>query len=571
MKTERNGRTGGVGLGEVSKSWAGKPLGFGAGLLGAGLLLGVSMWAVPSWWQSSAKNQATAEAGAWRHTARAAETFYTCPMHPTIIEKQPGACPICGMDLVAKDEAEGGEAGALEHSSGPSTAVSSESGPAVSSDQAGGVPGGAKKGKIKYWVAPMDPTYISDKPGKSPMGMDLVPVYEEESGGSSAGLVRIDPVVVQNMGVRIAPVERGALSRHVRTIGEVDVAENEISVVNLRYSGWVEKIWVDETGQYVKKGQRLFSIYSPELVSAQEEYLLAVNTAGKDSALARSAAKRLELWDIPRWHLDRIVADGNAHRRVVVTAPQSGYVLHKNIVQGARVEAGADLYRIGNLQTIWVNAEVYEFDAPWVKEGQSATMELSFQRGKQWQGRVAYIYPTLNKRSRTLTVRLEFPNPGIELKPGMFATVRITSQRKENVLAIPTEAILDSGERQLVFVAKGMGRYEAREVVTGLVGSDHRTEVLSGLEEGERVVVSGQFLLDSESQLQEAVAKLLEARLQYKEKAMGPASGGDERTEELQETREGTSYWTCSMHPTVVEDGPGTCPICGMNLVEKRR
>ncbi len=492
------------------------------------------------------------------HPALAAETFYTCPMHPTIIEEAPGTCPICGMDLVVKESPVAGEA-----------AGQASAGNAAATGAGGSKPGDASRsGKIKYWVAPMDPTYISDKPGKSPMGMDLVPVYEDDGPASKAGVVRIDPVVVQNMGVRIAAVERGALSRNIRTIGEVDVAENEISVVNLRFSGWVERIWVDETGQHVDKGDKLFSIYSPELVSAQEEYLLAVNTAGKGSELARSAARRLQLWDIPRYHLERILADGNAHRNVVVTAPRSGYVLHKNIVQGARVVAGADLYRIGNLRKIWVNAEVYEFDAPWVREGQTATMELSFQRGRRWEGQVAYVYPTLNKRSRTLTVRLEFPNPGIALKPGMFATVRIEAQKREDVLILPTEAILDTGERQLVFVAKGMGRYEAREIVTGLMGTDHRTEVLSGLEEGERVVTSGQFLLDSESQLQEAVAKLLEARLEAKQKQVSQGSAGQGKALQAPEQ---TSYWTCSMHPSVVQDGPGTCPICGMNLVERHR
>ena len=191
-------------------------------------------------------------------------------------------------------------------------------------------------------------------------------------------------------------------------------------------------------------------------------------------------------------------------------------MLHKNVVDGARVAAGQDLYRIGNLKTIWVSAEVYEFDAPWVEVGQKATMELSFQAGRRWEGRVAYIYPTLSPRSRTLRVRLEFHNPGINLKPGMFATVRVEAQRKDDVLRVPTEAILHSGERRIVFVSPSLGRYEPREVVTGLTGDNRLTEVLEGLEEGDAAVVSGQFLLDSESQLQEAVQKLLDARLQAK-------------------------------------------------------
>ena len=376
--------------------------------------------------------------------------------------------------------------------------------------------------KIKYWVAPMDPAYISKKPGKSPMGMDLVPVYEDDQKAKIAGTVTIDPVMVQNMGVRVAPVERGTISRHIRTIGEVDVAESEISVVNLRFSGWVERIYADETGQEIKRGQRLFSIYSPELVSAQKEYLMAYNVSGLAGELTKSAAERLRLWNIPESVLRKIVSRQNVDRSLVVTAPRSGYILQKNIVDGARVNAGKDLYRIGNLKKIWVTAAVYEFDAPWIKLGQPASMELSFQRGKQYVGKVAYIYPTLNRKSRTLKVRLEFNNPGVELKPGMFATVRIEGQRKEGVLKIPTEAIIHSGERQIVFIAGEIGKYEAREIVTGLVGDGHLTEVLSGLSQDDMVVTSGQFLLDSESQLQEAVQKLLAARLQVKIPAKAP-------------------------------------------------
>jgi Cu(I)/Ag(I) efflux system membrane fusion protein/cobalt-zinc-cadmium efflux system membrane fusion protein len=398
--------------------------------------------------------------------------------------------------------------------------------------------------------------------------MDLVPEYEDEgASGASSGVIRVDPVMVQNMGVRVADVERGFISRKVRTIGEVEVAEDQLSVVNLRFSGWIERIYADETGQEVRRGQALFSIYSPDLVSAQKEYLLAYNTGGKDSGLTRAAADRLLLWDIPGSVLEKIVKGQNVDRNLVIRAPRSGFILHKNVVEGARIEAGSDLYRIGNLKKIWVNAEVYEFDAPWIRIGQEATMELSFQRGKTYDGSVSYIYPTLNKKSRTLKVRLEFPNPGIALKPGMFATVRIEAQKKENVLVIPTEAIIHSGERQIVFITKELGKYEPREIATGLVGDDHRTEVVSGLKAGDTVVTSGQFLLDSESQLQEAVQKLLDARLQAK-KAGSKATSAKRAHDE---DNEGSSYWTCGMHPSIVQDGPGTCPICGMDLVEKKR
>jgi Cu(I)/Ag(I) efflux system membrane fusion protein/cobalt-zinc-cadmium efflux system membrane fusion protein len=446
------------------------------------------------------------------HTTLAESQLYTCGMHPQVVQDSPGTCPICSMNLTPMAK------------------------------QAG-------ERKVKHWVAPMDPTYIRDEPGKSPMGMDLVPVYEKSATGRGTTVV-IDPGVVQNMGVRTQLVERQTVFRHLRTIGEVEVGEDEISVVNLRYGGWVERIRVNRTGDPVKRGQTLFEVYSPELVAAQEELLLAIRTQGADSRLAQSARRKLELWDLSTRDIDNVVASGEVKRTFAVRAPRSGFVLHKNIVDGARVNAGQDLYRIGNLQRIWVTAEVYEFDAPWVAVGQTAQMELSFQKGRVLEGKVSYIYPTLNKASRTLTIRLEFDNPGIALKPGMFATVYIEYRRHDNVLALPTEAILHSGKRELVFVDLGDGHFEPREITTGLVGDRHLTEVLEGLSEGERVVASGQFLIDSESQLQEAIAKLLARRAGVS-------------TVEIDEQE----LWTCPMHPEVLTDEPGRCPECGMDLV----
>jgi Cu(I)/Ag(I) efflux system membrane fusion protein/cobalt-zinc-cadmium efflux system membrane fusion protein len=374
------------------------------------------------------------------------------------------------------------------------------------------------KRKIKHWRAPMDANYIRDKPGKSPMGMDLVPVYEDNDGGDSEDTVTIDPVMVQNMGVRVAHVKEGSLSHRVRTIGEVVVAEDLVSVVNLKYSGWIERLYVDQTWVKVRKGQALFSVYSPELVLAQEEYLLALSTSGgKDSPLARSTRARLAFWDLGDRTLKRIEQLGKATRTLTITAPRSGYVLQKNVVVGAKVNAGQDLFRIGKLDAIWVHAQIYEWDAPWIRVGQEANMELSFEQGRQYSGKVSYIYPTLNKESRTLTIRLEFVNPQLQLKPGMFTTVWIETQQRSGVLTIPTEAIIHSGERNIVFVAQDeLGKYEPRQVVTGLSGDGHVTEVKSGLQAGETIVVSGQFLLDSESQLQEALQKLVASRLQVK-------------------------------------------------------
>jgi Cu(I)/Ag(I) efflux system membrane fusion protein/cobalt-zinc-cadmium efflux system membrane fusion protein len=449
------------------------------------------------------------------------DQLYTCGMHPNVIAHEPGTCPICGMNLTPMDNA-------------------------------AAAPSGERK--IKYWQAPMDPTYIRDEPGKSPMGMDLVPVYEDDMGGDD-GFVKIRPGIVQQMGVETAPVERTTVFRHVRTIGEVEVGEDELSVVNLRFSGWVEKIHADKTGDLVKQGQRLFDIYSPELVAAQEEYLLALRTQGPDSSLARSARRKLELWDVTSRDIDHIAQTGASTRTIPIRAPQAGYLLHKNVVEGARIKAGTDLYRIGNLDRIWVTAEIYEADSPWVEVGQPAQMELTNIQGEVIGGEVSYIYPTLNPISRTLSVRLEFDNPGIRLKPGMFATVHIQYQQQDDVVAVPSEAILDSGRRKLVFVAHGRGSYEPREVTTGLVGDRSLTEVVSGLEAGELVVVSGQFLLDSESQLNEALRKIMAGV-----DGAGAAAGEHDHPDTL---------YSCPMHPEVLADGEGRCPTCGMDLVER--
>jgi Cu(I)/Ag(I) efflux system membrane fusion protein/cobalt-zinc-cadmium efflux system membrane fusion protein len=513
--------------------------------------------------------------------------LYTCGMHPQVVHEGPGTCPICGMDLTP---------------TGTRAESATQTAPRV----------GTGERKVKYWVAPMDPAFISDAPGKSPMGMDLVPVYEDEAPGAQAsGGVAIDPVVVQNMGVRTEPVRKETVFRHVRSIGEIEVGEDQVSVVNLRFSGWVERIIADKTGDPVKKGQPLIEIYSPELVAAQEEFLLAIRSQGPDSALARSARRKFDLWGISAADLDAIARSGKARRTIAIRAPRSGFVLHKDVVEGARVMAGKDLYRIGDLQWIWVTAEIYENDAPWVEVDQPAQMELSYEEGRVYEGKVAYIYPTLNDVTRTLRVRLEFENPGIRLKPGMFATVYIQFRRADDVLAIPGEAILDSGRRKIVFVSAGNGRFEPREIVTGLVGDRRRTEVLSGLHEGEEIVTSGQFLIDSESQLQEAIQKMLDRRsgrhapsattgpetvfscpmhpdvisstagrctrcgMDLEERAGSPEELAQLSPEQAQRHDHGSptsaaagESYSCPMHPQVVSDEPGRCPVCGMFLEE---
>lgn len=375
--------------------------------------------------------------------------------------------------------------------------------------------------------------------------------------------VTIDPVVVQNMGVRTAMVEIGPVFRNVRTLGEVEVAEGELSVVNLKYDGWIEKIFVDETGSRVEKGQPLFSVYSPQVASAMDEYRLSLSQ-GEQSPLAKSAYRRLRLLGISKGQLGRVARTGEVPGYLTVSSPRSGFVLHKSAVLGGHAKEGEDLYRIGALGKVWVTAQIYEHDIPWVEAGSPATIEFQFDGGKSWEGTVSYVYPTLNQRSRTLTVRLEFDNPELSLKPGMLATVRIETRRREGVTTVPSEAVLRSGERQLVFVARGYGTYAPREVVTGLMADNDRTEIIEGLEAGEEVVVSGQFMLDSESQLQEAIGKLLRERLQVQD-------GSAEHRHDGAPDEGGVTYWACPMHPEVISDHFDTCPKCGMDLVRKKR
>lgn len=400
------------------------------------------------------------------------------------------------------------------------------------------------------WTCGMHPQVVQDHPGTCPIcQMDLTPMSQAVSG--SNGQVYVEPGVIQTIGVRTALARRQTIFRHLRAVGEVLVAEDELSVVNLRFSGWAEKVHVDRTGDPVRQGQVLLDVYSPELVAAQEELLLALRAEGPGGSLASSARRRLELWGIASRDLDAVARAGQASRTLPIRAPRDGFVLSKEVVEGAAFSAGMDLYRIGDLARIWVEAEVYEFDAPWVEVGQRALMELSFQEGQVLEGKVAYIYPTLNESSRTLRVRLEFDNPGVRLKPGMLATVHIEFRRLDDVLAIPTEAIIHTGLRQLVFVAEGAGHFSPREIQTGLVADHHLTEIRGGLSPGEEIVTSAQFLLDSESNLQEGLQKLMARRAGVEPEAP-PAV-----------------VWTCPMHPEVLSDKAGTCPHCGMFLEKK--
>ncbi len=384
----------------------------------------------------------------------------------------------------------------------------------------GPCPGGAEP---LYWKAPMDPSYVRDRPGKSPMGMDLVPECPSEGGAAPAGEIRIDPAVVQSIGVRTAPVVRRDLARKLRTVGRVDYDERRVAHVHTKVQGWVEKLHVEYEGQMVRRGQPLLEIYSPELVSTQEELLLADryrrsteesafgDVAEGGRALFEATRRRLALWDVSDRDVERLLESGEVRKTLTLYAPTSGVVTHMMVRGGMEVSPNDNLYTIADLSRVWVYADVYEYELPWVAVGQRSEVDLSYLPGTKFEGEVTYVYPFLDAKTRTARVRIELPNPELILKPNMFANVTIETEERPQTLAVPEEAVIRSGRRNLAIVALGAGRFEPREIELGLDSGDGWLEVKAGLEQGEQVVTSGQFLIDSESKLQEAVQKMLGA------------------------------------------------------------
>jgi len=382
----------------------------------------------------------------------------------------------------------------------------------------------ASKGKkIIYWKAPMDPTEIYDQPGKSKMGMDLVPVYEDELVDGVD--IKINPVVEQNMGLRVAPVKKGVLDHTIRTYGHVTFDETRTGIVSQKVGGWIEKLYADYTGFLVRKGQPLFDIYSPSLVAAQEEYLSAFkNYRRSKSAINKellvSARKRLQYYDIADQEIAHIEKKGHVQKTLTIRSAFRGVVVSKNITEGDYVKTGAGLFKIADLSSIWVEAHIFEYEQNLVYEGQTVKMALSYLPGKIYTGKIAYIFPYLQPKTRDVTIRISFDNKNGELKPDMFAQIKINTGQDKKGLSIPAQAVIHSGDEQIVFVAKGRGKFSPRRITAGLSLDQDRIQVLSGLAEGENVVVSGQFLLDSESKLKEAIQKMIDS------KSKGPAKAG---------------------------------------------
>jgi multidrug efflux pump subunit AcrA (membrane-fusion protein) len=491
-------------------------------LAGAGYLSGVQ----------SGRNHSSGTGGIAKE-----ETLYTCGMHPQVIQSEPGNCSICQMKLTPIRR----------------------------------VPG-ARKATVKYYKSTMNPGEISQTPGKDSMGMDMVPVMEEMDSESAA--ISIDPVTVQNMGIRTERLSVGPLRRTIRTVGTIDFDESGLAEVSTKFDGWVEKLYVDAMGSQVHRGDPLFEIYSPELYSAQMEYLLALkqgvgSEAGME-ALRQSSRLKLEFWDISAEQIAELEKTGKPKKTLQVRAPIDGFVVEKRVVEGQMVSSGEKLYGFANLSLVWIQSQVYEKDFGYLRLGQEAAVTLSYLPDRKFRGRVTYIYPTVDEKTRTGMVRMEFHNPGYFLKPGMFATVDLRAELESSALLVPDSAVLRSGEKNTVFVALDGGRFDPRTVVVGARAEHGMLQVLSGLKRDENVVVSGQFMLDSESQLREAIRKMREPKSVGGDDSAAPAIAPVAPVHgETTEPEPDFSVYICPMpeHVAIEYDHAGGCPLCGMTLV----
>ena len=470
------------------------------------------------------------------------EQLYTCGMHPWVIQNGPGQCPICGMNLVPKENQNASE----------------------------GASGGGER-KILYWVSSMDPDYIRQEPGKDTMGMDLVPVYEDEvTGGNS---VTVDPSIIQSIGVRYGTVQRGPMSILINAPAHVDYDENHLAVLSTRTEGYVDKLYVTSPGTSVKAGDPLFDFYAPKLYSAQEEYLIAIRSG--DSLLASAARERLKLLGVSDEQIDGIRSRGSSHA-LTITAPIDGVVVEiggsnaggglsggggglatsgggmgggggasggggmggmgggggggggfsdsggssgggsgmssgsgGSLRAGSFIPAGSPVFTIADLSTVWVYAHIYTDQLSFVQTGMPASLELDYLPGQTFEGTIDFVYPYLERLTRDIRVRIIFPNQDGLLLPEMFGRVKIESKVSDDALYIPEEAVIFSGDRRVVFLSLSGNKFAPVEVNLGPSDGNGNVQVLSGLVEGQTIVTSAQFLIDAESRMQEAISKML--------------------------------------------------------------
>ena len=364
--------------------------------------------------------------------------------------------------------------------------------------------GGGSEKQVLYWYDPMVPDQHFDKPGKSPfMDMDLVPRY---AGEEMEGSVSIDPRVVQNLGVRTAPAERGRLWRRIDTVGYVRADDTRVQFLQTRVSGWIEALHVHTLNDPVRRGQLIAEIYSPDLYTAQQEFLLALKHPDDPRWIA-AARQKLGFLGLSPGQIEALETSGKAMRRVNYYAPASGIVTRVAVHPGAAVSAGMPLLEITDLSKVWVTAEVMESQADWIVAGRPVEISVDSLPGEVFEGTVDYLAPAVNAGTRTHPVRIVLANPELKLKPGMFAEVTLYGGQGEEAVLVPSEAVITTGKRSLVLVAQGEGRFQPVEVTTGMQ-SDGRTAVLEGLSGGEQVVTSGQFLIESEANLKGVLAKM---------------------------------------------------------------
>lgn len=379
------------------------------------------------------------------------------------------------------------------------------------------------KGKPLFYRNPMNPSITSPVPAKDNMGMEYVPVYADNSHNNDVvGTVNIDPVVVQNIGVRTEQAAIGNLSRTIRAVGKVDYNEEKMARIHPKTEGWIEQLFVDKTGETVEEDTMLLEVYSPKLVSTQQEYLLALNNlktlkssefpdvSNGAKNLVKITYERLQLLDVPEHQIEELEQTKNVKKNLHIHTPVAGTVIRIGAREGQFVTPNTELYMIADLSEVWVYADIYEYEISWVKLGDKVEMELAGIPGKTFSGKISYIYPYAEAKTRTIKARIVFDNPDLLLRPEMFAEMTIYSEEQKDAVIIPAEAVVRSGTRNQVFVVREEGKFEPRDVILGLE-SDGKVIVLSGVDSGDTVVTSAQFLIDSESKLREATQKMLDA------------------------------------------------------------
>lgn len=470
----------------------------------------------------------------------------------------------------------------------PGEAVTAQAGKSAMATGASG----ADSDAVDHYTCSMHPAVRQHGPGKCPIcGMALIAVTKAQQ---EQGVVIIDEARRQLIGVRVGEVTAAPLQRTLRAVGRVTYDESKLTDVTLKVHGWITKLLVSQTGQRVTVGQTLFRLYSPDLFSAQQDFLLANQAAQapategaptpSSALLARSAGQRLHLLGLGDAEIDALARQRVPSESVPFPSPASGFVIEKNVVEGAAVDAGMKLYRIAALDTVWIEAEVYEADLPHVRAGQHARVTLDYVPGRSYDGRVSYIYPFLDPMARTARVRIELANPELQLRPGMYASVQLVS-KPEQRLQVPASAVVYTGPRRLAFVDLGEGRFRPQEIRVG-AEANGMYEVLEGLNAGDRVATSGVFLIAAEARISTAVKywektpeePVVRLEPEQPTEPIQPIPTSPRRTvptptitPSASSATSGDTVYSCPMHPEVQSATPGKCPKCGMDLVEKSK